>query len=109
MEEALKVEDLEHQASQQVPLKKGKSKTGRSTSNKPKMTGGKSNKTSRSGWKGRDEMPAAKPRVASLDEIRREYNKNLTDFKSFEDYQLYMEERTMKVLQLQQNGKLDGL
>jgi hypothetical protein len=54
-------------------------------------------------------MPAAKPRVASLDEIRREYNKNLTDFKSFEDYQLYMEERTMKVLQLHQNGKLDGL
>jgi hypothetical protein len=50
MEEALKVEDLEHQASQQVPLKKGKSKTGRSTSNKPKIAGGKSNKTSRSGW-----------------------------------------------------------
>jgi hypothetical protein len=54
-------------------------------------------------------MPAAKPRVTSLDEIRREYNKNLTDFKSFEEYQLYMEERTMKVLQLQQHGKLDGM
>jgi hypothetical protein len=50
MEEALKVEDLEHQASQQAPLKKGKSKTGRSTSNKPEIAGGKSNKTSRSGW-----------------------------------------------------------
>ena len=47
MDEALKVEDLEHQ---QVPLKKGKSMTGRSTSNKPKMTGGKTNKTSRSEW-----------------------------------------------------------
>lgn len=107
MEEALKVEDLEHQASQQVPLKKSKAKTGRSTSKKPKKVG-TPNKTSRSGWKGKDEMPAAKPRVTSLDDIRREYNKNLTDFKSFEEYQLYMEERTLKVLQIKHSGKLDG-
>jgi hypothetical protein len=95
--EQLKVEDLEHQASQQVPLKKNKSKTGRSASKKLKIISTPT-KTSRTGWKGKDEMPAAKPRVTSLDDIRREYNKNLTDFKSFEDYQLYMEERTLKVL-----------
>ena len=109
MVEALKVEDLEHQASQQVPLKKSKAKTGRSTAKKPTKVIGTSNKTSRSGWKGKDEMPAAKPRVTSLDDIRREYNKNLTDFKSFEEYQQYMEERTLKVLQLKQSGKLDGM
>ena len=99
---------MEHQASEQAPLKKIKAKTGRSISNKLKITGTPT-KTSRGGWKGKHEMPAAKPRVTSLDDIRREYNKNLTDFKSFEDYQLYMEERTMKVLQLQRNGKLDGI
>ena len=36
------------------------------------------------------------------------YNKNLTDFASFEDYQKYMEERTLKVMQLKKQGKLDG-
>jgi hypothetical protein len=52
-DEALKVEDLEHQTSQQVPLKKNKAKTGRSASKKPNKVEIPS-KTSRSGWKGKD-------------------------------------------------------
>ena len=53
-------------------------------------------------------MPAPRQRVTSLDEIRRMYNKNLTDFKNFEEYQQYMEERTIKVMELKNKGVLEG-
>ena len=41
-----------------------------------------------------------KKRVQTLDDIRREYNKGIGDFKNFEEYQDYMAERDLQIQQI---------